>query len=210
MDELKLKTETLATRCDICHQSDLFEQSTGRCLRCDNLKKDLSSVFDRIEFSYDYTPKDSMSFQIYALPRNFSVQLLYVGLFILIFFFSYITLMELPPFFRLIVSFISAVICFSPMIVIFPIFLYINAKSKKNKTKYTNHKVTVTDKCIIEETEYKREQYNWNCIQKVSQSKNYLYVYDTNDSAIVIPKRCFKDKLEETNVINFIYQHWKK
>lgn len=37
MAEFKVKTELLAERCEICHQSDLFSPETGICLRCQNL-----------------------------------------------------------------------------------------------------------------------------------------------------------------------------
>ena len=32
--ELNVKRESLAERCEICHQSDLFDPSTGLCVRC--------------------------------------------------------------------------------------------------------------------------------------------------------------------------------
>lgn len=37
MSEFKVKTELLAERCEICHQSDLFSPETGICSRCQNL-----------------------------------------------------------------------------------------------------------------------------------------------------------------------------
>lgn len=37
MSEFKVKTELLAERCEICHQSDKFSPETGICSRCQNL-----------------------------------------------------------------------------------------------------------------------------------------------------------------------------
>src|SRR5438093_21108 len=34
--KLKVKTESLAERCEVCHQSDLFDPKTGYCIRCKN------------------------------------------------------------------------------------------------------------------------------------------------------------------------------
>src|SRR5690242_6429539 len=34
--KLKVKTETLADRCEVCHQNDLFEPATNYCQRCGN------------------------------------------------------------------------------------------------------------------------------------------------------------------------------
>ncbi len=34
MNTFQVKTESLAVRCDICHQADLFDAETGSCRRC--------------------------------------------------------------------------------------------------------------------------------------------------------------------------------
>ena len=34
-EELKIKRESLAERCEICHQSDQFDPATNRCSRCE-------------------------------------------------------------------------------------------------------------------------------------------------------------------------------
>ena len=36
-----VKREKTATRCEICHQTDLFNPVTEECLRCNNVEKDL-------------------------------------------------------------------------------------------------------------------------------------------------------------------------
>jgi hypothetical protein len=38
MVDIKIKTETLPARCEVCHQSDWFDPSSNRCARCDNSK----------------------------------------------------------------------------------------------------------------------------------------------------------------------------
>jgi hypothetical protein len=37
MSAIKIKKESLAKRCEICHQSDYFEPNKNQCLRCENL-----------------------------------------------------------------------------------------------------------------------------------------------------------------------------
>lgn len=37
MGNLKIKTESLPERCEICHQSDCFDPVTNRCTRCQNV-----------------------------------------------------------------------------------------------------------------------------------------------------------------------------
>jgi hypothetical protein len=37
MKELRIKTESLPARCEVCHQSDLFDAATNHCRRCQTL-----------------------------------------------------------------------------------------------------------------------------------------------------------------------------
>lgn len=43
INRLKVKTEKMATRCQICHQSDFFDPKTETCLRCDQVEKALTT-----------------------------------------------------------------------------------------------------------------------------------------------------------------------
>jgi hypothetical protein len=42
MEKLKVKTETTAARCEVCHQADLFDPITEKCSRCDTVVKAIS------------------------------------------------------------------------------------------------------------------------------------------------------------------------
>ncbi|KAF0247455.1 MAG: hypothetical protein FD167_3143, partial [bacterium] len=41
--QVKVKKEKMATRCEICHQSDLFDPQTENCLRCSQVEKALEA-----------------------------------------------------------------------------------------------------------------------------------------------------------------------
>ncbi|MEW6732301.1 MAG: hypothetical protein AB1489_13310 [Acidobacteriota bacterium] len=47
MAKLQVKTESLPARCEICHQSDLFDASNNRCQRCspNNLTQYVATTF---------------------------------------------------------------------------------------------------------------------------------------------------------------------
>src|SRR2546430_13468263 len=47
MDEIIIKHETFPRRCEICHQSDLFDQKQNNCKRCRKIK---FFEFNSIEF----------------------------------------------------------------------------------------------------------------------------------------------------------------
>ncbi|MBK7994712.1 MAG: hypothetical protein IPK14_15410 [Blastocatellia bacterium] len=43
MPKLRILQENLPTRCEICHQSDLFNPQTGDCKRCSKIAKRLKN-----------------------------------------------------------------------------------------------------------------------------------------------------------------------
>ncbi|MBI4854966.1 MAG: hypothetical protein HY819_24465 [Acidobacteria bacterium] len=43
INRLKVKTEKMATRCQVCHQSDFFDPKTETCLRCEQVEKALTT-----------------------------------------------------------------------------------------------------------------------------------------------------------------------
>lgn len=43
INKVIVKTEKAATRCEICHQSDLFDPETENCLRCSQVEKALAT-----------------------------------------------------------------------------------------------------------------------------------------------------------------------
>lgn len=43
MEKLKVKSETTAARCEVCHQSDLFDPVTEKCSRCDTVVTAISN-----------------------------------------------------------------------------------------------------------------------------------------------------------------------
>ena len=54
MNEIKIKAESKVKRCEICHQTDMFEQEKELCLRCIKIageifRKDLNDSFSGTE-----------------------------------------------------------------------------------------------------------------------------------------------------------------
>src|SRR4051812_39315599 len=53
-NKIVVRGETLPERCDICHQSDLFDQNTGICSRCNGINEiDLKRKKEYIESEYN-------------------------------------------------------------------------------------------------------------------------------------------------------------
>jgi hypothetical protein len=41
--KVRIKTEKAATRCEVCHQSDMFDPETENCIRCSQVEKTLAT-----------------------------------------------------------------------------------------------------------------------------------------------------------------------
>lgn len=59
MAQIKVKERRSAQRCEICHQSDMFDGMTEICLRC----RDIASVIkkNRVEFVVVRQPRNEMA-----------------------------------------------------------------------------------------------------------------------------------------------------
>jgi hypothetical protein len=212
MSELKVKAETLPNRCEICHQSDKFDSVTGNCVRCINVNKIVNRSDEKIELTYTLTVKDRVEYNLYALPRTFSLQMILIIGALLNFFLTY-SLSFASIFMKIIFAFLSVVIWIVFLVIFLIIFwipiLFISLKTKGNKVRNTEFNLTVNEKFLIEESKYKREQCNWNAIYKIGQSKNCIFIFDTDNSAIIIPKRAFTSKGQELRFMRLINKFWK-
>jgi len=54
MNNLKIIIESLPTRCEICHQSDLFDSEANLCSRCQNIQIDEDLSFSKKRRPLDY------------------------------------------------------------------------------------------------------------------------------------------------------------
>jgi hypothetical protein len=68
MTNFKVKTESLAVRCEICHQADLFEPATGVCTRCAGIEPPPEFPAD----AHAGPPPDSPRFPYYTGPQSVS------------------------------------------------------------------------------------------------------------------------------------------
>jgi hypothetical protein len=64
----------------------------------------------------------------------------------------------------------------------------------QNKGIIGTHEITVTRDQIVERTEFGESRTNWQAIEKIVTTANYIFVYTTAISAHIIPKREFPDE----------------
>lgn len=88
--------------------------------------------------------------------------------------------------FSFITFYILGLTGFILIFIVTPLFSY----GKKNaKSVFCKHKMTFTDDNFIEETEYNRNEYQWNAVLKFKHTKTFILIYLSKNYAFVIPKK---------------------
>ncbi len=70
MQQLKIKTESLPERCEICHQSDLFDPEANLCSRCSDIVMTGQQVVVR-EDGIDHSPLATNIRSLFQNSREF-------------------------------------------------------------------------------------------------------------------------------------------
>lgn len=63
-----------------------------------------------------------------------------------------------------------------------------------NEHLFKKRKMVVTDKGITESSATGETNTKWNEVNKVDETSEYVYIYNSSISAYIIPKRIFKNK----------------
>lgn len=74
MPKMIIMRENLPTRCDICHQMDLFDPQTGECKRCKKLANQLKKLSKK-QISH---PSDASALQVFGALLLFGVNIYFL------------------------------------------------------------------------------------------------------------------------------------
>ena len=61
----------------------------------------------------------------------------------------------------------------------------------KNKGLVGTHEIQLGDDCLTEKTEDNASSHRWSAYHKTGSSKNFLFLYVTDNNVFYVPKRCF-------------------
>lgn len=166
-----------------------------------------------MNIEYQLTMQDYLDFNIYHMNHSPSLKrTLFIERFIgpIIFLISPILLTKgsaIPLWYWYCVFTILSLL----WIVLFP--KYINKSISRRITKMLNegkntgilgnHSLSITEKGIIDKTEYSEEKFNF--IEKVVESDKHIFIYVSSLSACIIPNRIFNNleaKQEFLNALN--------
>lgn len=90
-------------------------------------------------------------------------------------------------------------------------FLMIQTKKlpSDNGTILGRKKFIVTDEGLIEESENNKNLQKWKGIRSVETNNNSVFIFIDSIAAYIIPKRFFKDEIEQQNFIRIISEKIK-
>jgi ATP-dependent Zn protease len=111
-----------------------------------------------------------------------------------------------------ILAFIISLLWFFFIIIIFLIlFLFFLQLTSQHQRSQMNHDCNfiVSESGIVNESPTKRTELNWSGITKVSQTRNSILVYLSEQSAFVISKKAFPNQSEAKAFFDYTYNLWK-
>ena len=80
------------------------------------------------------------------------------------------------------------------MLCILVVVLFLSIISKNNKNYYVNQELNISKDGVSQKSCLSTSELKWDAIQKVSKTKNYIFLYLNQISAYVIPIRAFNDE----------------
>jgi hypothetical protein len=79
-----------------------------------------------------------------------------------------------------------------------------------NSTVFGHQAITVTPEYILTKTDLTESKLNWSSIVKVIDNDNYVFLYVSATSAIVIPQKAFSTSTTKQQFLDYVRTYMKK
>jgi len=144
---------------------------------------------------------DRLAFAAYHLPRKPLLLLMTFGTFLFFTFESVLpALRSLPAdrsmVVRVILFVITELVLVMALVVFWTVITLITMISTKNKPLYCERALTVGDDAFVTESEYGRSETKWSLVQKLARTRTHIFMYLSQESAVIIPRRAFESATE--------------
>ena len=94
---------------------------------------------------------------------------------------------------RILATAVVVSVCSMAFFLLCGLFTALLLISKSNKTIFTQHTITITENCLIAETEFNRTEQKWTGIPRLARTRRHIFAYGSQYAAHVIPRRAFAD-----------------
>jgi len=151
-----------------------------------------------MKISYRNTFFDHLAFNVHYLPRNPVLMLMMVGLFIHITFTGIVpAVSKLPGGVVTFMTFITMELILALSIVLLvaiPIVLLLVFRriSRKNRTFFCEITITLCQETFVVESQYSKSEVKWDMVQKLARTRKHIFIYSSQESALIIPRRVFE------------------
>ena len=147
---------------------------------------------------------DIIAFCFYHYPRSPAVVISYGIAFAM---FSFVIFQSLPNnagiTAKIIIFLMMEAVAFVILVMVFGFFTVISMISSRNKTLFTERTISLGEDGFISETPHSRSEMKWSIVQKLARTRSYIYIYVTQHSAHVVPRRAFQDAGEWDSFYEF-------
>lgn len=188
---MKIKNESLLSRCEVCHQSDCFDSNTNYCSRCEKIatQSNEDEKVLKIDFSIEFKDMLNVSYWLYFSNVLNKIVLL-LGFLVLVF---HMVVFYLYP--NLNLSFHITVIGFILCMINLPAIYFNNwIKYKKFKENERNNSFIFSNK----EFRFGNDQtfcaISWDIIEEVIEIENYFIIIIDKTVPLILPKRVLQSK----------------
>jgi hypothetical protein len=209
MSEIKVKTEYFPQRCEICHQSDLFDESNNLCSRCNHFAQseiDLNGA-QGIEVKVTIDRNDLIKTQVWYFYTYKQLNLINIFITCIVFFmFGVVYLVKggLPLIIYFLLLYFLWAVLYRP-------YLIIKSYYKFRKVEdYLKCPIYIFENdCLKINTEKLQICLKWELIGKVVETKNFLNIFSSKQNFIFINKRFFQNQEEFKSVKEILKRNLK-
>ena len=165
--------------------------------------------------SYRNTFRDRLAFAAYHVPRNPLVLLMAVGFFLLVTFTSLVpAVRDLPadkPAFVRVLAFIFVELLLVLLIIAFwGVIILLTMISRRNKPFFCDKTITLGEEVFVGESQYGRSETRWTMVQKLARTRRYIFIYLSQENAIVLPRRAFESSTQWDEFYDICDQRTKR
>jgi hypothetical protein len=167
-----------------------------------------------MEVTYRLRFWDLLWFKYYQAPRTLSFQII-VGFLLIIFglvvfwTFSYTTYSLLGKVVMFILFLAAMTLAWMIFEFLYLAFLQLISYHQRMQVGGHSYKLSISEYGLVGETYVGRSEIKWLGIVKISQSKNYILIYFSERTAIVVPKRSFANKIAADSFFTYTRKFWE-
>jgi len=161
--------------------------------------------------TYRNTFRDRLAFAAYHLPRNPFLLAVMIGLFLLITFQSIVPAVrsgpaDKPLFARIIAFIIVELLLLLLILAFWTLITLVTMVSRRNKTLYCERTITLSDEAFVTESQYGRSETRWPIVQKLARTRTHIFMYLSQESAVIVPRRAFESFAQWDTFYDFCRQ----